>query len=625
MPTSPSTTTAWSARSPSGPRTATAVDEARRRIELILDPPTAEVGAVYAGKVVNLTKFGAFVNILPGRDGLLHISKLSPLAGGKRVGQVEDVLTLGQAIEVRVDDIDPQGKVSLSLANVEGSKRRVRETADAPGAERAPPRDASAPATSARPASDAWRRRRRHRTVSFEDSFEAELVAELGDLGPGAPGRFRRRARATARRPPPPALARPGGVEHRSGAARRFAPRRSGVASGSSPRPCPTCARSRSASGSGSGSRDETDDAGRGLALPRAPAVQGHADTLGRRHRRGARRRRRRLQRLHHEGVHDLLRPAARRGPRPRARHPERHHVGPGPAPSDVDAERTVILDEILMHPDESAELVRGALAGVAVPRAPARPRHARDAASVRDTSARRHPGVLRAHYRPSNIVVSAAGDVDHEAIAGASNERFAGPAERRPTERTRPDDQVEPLVVVRRPTEQAHLVIGARSVSRFDEERCAVRCSTTSSVAASRPGCSRRSESSAGSPTRSGRTGRAIRTRDRWASWSAPRPSTSTRCCASSTGELELLAEHGVTDRELAVAKGNLRAEALLACEDSGARMSRIGSAQLLHGEVKTVDQILERIEEVDRRTGPGGGEPLRLVTAHAGRRRAL
>ena len=100
-----------------GAKDGNAVEEARRRISLILDPPTADVGAVYQGRVVNVTKFGAFVNVLPGRDGLLHISKLSPLAGGKRVGQVEDVLTLGQAIEVRVDDIDPQGKVSLSLAN----------------------------------------------------------------------------------------------------------------------------------------------------------------------------------------------------------------------------------------------------------------------------------------------------------------------------------------------------------------------------------------------------------------------------------------------------------------------------------------------------------------------------
>jgi polyribonucleotide nucleotidyltransferase len=171
-----------------GAKDAHAVEEARRRISLILDPPTADVGAVYAGKVVNVTKFGAFVNVLPGRDGLLHISKLSPLAGGKRVNQVEDVLTLGQPIEVRVDDIDPQGKVSLSLANVEAVEG---EPSAAP--------ERSAPATTnGGPA------------VSFEDAFEAELMAELGDLGPGAPagggesrgdnGGDRRRSRSRPRR-----------------------------------------------------------------------------------------------------------------------------------------------------------------------------------------------------------------------------------------------------------------------------------------------------------------------------------------------------------------------------------------------------------------------------------------
>ncbi len=147
-----------------GAKDGRAVEEARRRIALILTPPTADVGAVYTGKVVNLTKFGAFVNILPGRDGLLHISKLSPLAGGKRVQQAEDVLTLGQPVEVRVDDIDPQGKVSLSLVGEPGE-----------------PGDGADHAAGSRETGQAPAR------VSFEDAFEAELVADLGDLGPVAP------------------------------------------------------------------------------------------------------------------------------------------------------------------------------------------------------------------------------------------------------------------------------------------------------------------------------------------------------------------------------------------------------------------------------------------------------
>ena len=178
-----------------GAKDGTAVEEARRRISTILDPPLAEVGATYQGKVVNITKFGAFVNILPGRDGLLHISKIGQ---GKRVERVEDVLDLGQPVEVKVDDIDPQGKVSLSLAGEApvasgsgsssgGEERNGR--GDGGGRGRAPRGDHADPGD--RPE----RTRRQAETVSapasapagavsFEDAFEVELVEEFGDLGP---------------------------------------------------------------------------------------------------------------------------------------------------------------------------------------------------------------------------------------------------------------------------------------------------------------------------------------------------------------------------------------------------------------------------------------------------------
>ncbi len=95
----------------------TKVEEARSRILAIVDPPTAELGATYTGRVVNIAQFGAFVNILPGRDGLVHISKLG---GGKRIARVEEVLNLGDEVQVRVDDIDDRGKVSLSLLGPDG-------------------------------------------------------------------------------------------------------------------------------------------------------------------------------------------------------------------------------------------------------------------------------------------------------------------------------------------------------------------------------------------------------------------------------------------------------------------------------------------------------------------------
>ena len=69
------------------------MEEAKAAILAIVDPPKAELGKIYNGRVVNITKFGAFVNILPGRDGLVHISKLGR---GKRINAVEDVLSLAR-------------------------------------------------------------------------------------------------------------------------------------------------------------------------------------------------------------------------------------------------------------------------------------------------------------------------------------------------------------------------------------------------------------------------------------------------------------------------------------------------------------------------------------------------
>lgn len=154
-----------------------AAEKVKIKILEIVDPPKAEVGTVYLGKVVNITKFGAFVNILPGRDGLLHISKLG---GGKRIDRVEDVLSLNQEIDVRVDDIDPQGKLSLSLAGSQGDKMTsvLEPPASSEGedVEQSSSSDVLqedvAPENGVKP------------RVSFEESFEAELVQEYGDLGP---------------------------------------------------------------------------------------------------------------------------------------------------------------------------------------------------------------------------------------------------------------------------------------------------------------------------------------------------------------------------------------------------------------------------------------------------------
>jgi polyribonucleotide nucleotidyltransferase len=88
-----------------------------------------EVGERYLGTVVKTTNFGAFVSLLPGKDGLLHITKLRALVGGKRVENVDDVVSVGQKIQVQIAEIDDRGKLSL-VPVVEDSSEPAGDEAD---------------------------------------------------------------------------------------------------------------------------------------------------------------------------------------------------------------------------------------------------------------------------------------------------------------------------------------------------------------------------------------------------------------------------------------------------------------------------------------------------------------
>ncbi len=95
-------------------------DAARSAVNAIANPQIPEIGERYLGTVVKTTTFGAFVSLTPGRDGLLHISELRKLANGKRVDNVDDVVSIGQKIQVEITKIDDRGKLSLSPVVAEG-------------------------------------------------------------------------------------------------------------------------------------------------------------------------------------------------------------------------------------------------------------------------------------------------------------------------------------------------------------------------------------------------------------------------------------------------------------------------------------------------------------------------
>ncbi len=264
----------------------------------------------------------------------------------------------------------------------------------------------------------------------------------------------------------------------------------------------------------------------------------------------------------------------------------------------DLDAERQVILDEILMHADEPADEAAEQSSAALFPDHPLGREVLGSVTSVSAMTAEGIRAFFCEHYRPGNLVAAVAGDFDHAMVADGLEARSGGSVGGSTPARSSPDERVDALRVTRRATEQVHVVLAARSVDRRDPSRYAL--AVLNHVLGG---------------GLSSRLFQEIRERRglAYSVWServayhdtgflsvglGTAPEHLCEVLDIVTAELALLGSDGITERELAIAKGNLRAETLLACEDSGARMSRIGAGLLLHGEVLPVDEVLGRVE---------------------------
>ena len=96
-------------------------EAARAQINAIANPQMPEVGERYLGTVVKLAAFGAFISLMPGKDGLLHVSQIRKMHGGKRIENLEEVMKVGDKIQVEIGEIDPKGKLSLVPVLEDGS------------------------------------------------------------------------------------------------------------------------------------------------------------------------------------------------------------------------------------------------------------------------------------------------------------------------------------------------------------------------------------------------------------------------------------------------------------------------------------------------------------------------
>lgn len=267
---------------------------------------------------------------------------------------------------------------------------------------------------------------------------------------------------------------------------------------------------------------------------------------------------------------------------------------------ADLDAERSVILDEILMHADEPADQVAEQSSTLLFPDHPLGRDVLGTQSSIGAITSDQIREFFELHYRPGNMVAAVAGDLDHDAVLAGLEARCTGTSGGSAPERQAPDGAVLPLGVTRRPTEQAQVILSMRSVDRFDPGRYAL--AILNHVLGG---------------GLSSRLFQEIRERrglaysiwsERVAYHDAGAVSVGLGTASEHVAEvleivgneLDALGAKGVTAREMAIAKGSIRAETLLASEDSGARMSRIGAGLLLHGEVLEMDEVLARVESV-------------------------
>ena len=273
---------------------------------------------------------------------------------------------------------------------------------------------------------------------------------------------------------------------------------------------------------------------------------------------------------------------------------------------ADVDAERGVILEEIAMHEDDPTDMVHDQFAQVLFDGgALARPVLG-TVESIETIGRSAINGYYRRRYRPQDMVVAVAGNVDHSNVVRLVKKAFGaagmldGVSEPTAARRGRLISTASGVRVVRRTTEQANVVLGGPGVARTDERRFALGVLN----AALGGGMSSRLFQEVRE-----KRGLAYSVYSYHAQYADTGlfgvyagcvPRKVDDVLAICREELDKVAAAGITFEELERGKGQLRGSMVLGLEDTGSRMSRIGKAELVYGEQLSVDDVLARIDSV-------------------------
>ena len=284
---------------------------------------------------------------------------------------------------------------------------------------------------------------------------------------------------------------------------------------------------------------------------------------------------------------------------------------GPALRTDELEAERQVILEEILMHGDEPADEVHDFFNSALYPEHPL----GRDVlgleGTVRMTSRQQVAEFHRRHYRTANVIVTAAGRIDHDQITDGVARRLERAADEvgrdlllggAPPERAAPLAKAMERLIVKRPTEQAHVMVGMAAFERNHPDRQVLNVldHVLGGGMSSRLFQSVREERGLAYNVYSYRS--AYEGAGDLAVYAGTAPSRAPEVVKLITEELDKMVASGVTDEELAAAKSHIRGATALGLEDSGARMSRLGRAQLSQGRVPSLAELDAEIAAVTR-----------------------
>ncbi len=266
----------------------------------------------------------------------------------------------------------------------------------------------------------------------------------------------------------------------------------------------------------------------------------------------------------------------------------------------EVNSERQVILEEVLMHRDEPADVVQERFAEACFPGHPLGREVLGEPEVITNVTVDEIRAFLSEHYRPANLVVAVAGDIDHASIAEGIERRFAGVVGGRAPKRVAPYGELRRLDVTTRDTEQAQIVLGMRALDRRSSRRYALSLLNhiLGGGISSRLFQSIREERGLAYSVVSERM--AFEDSGALAISVGTAPERVREVLELIVEELDLIAAKGVTEDELLRAKGHVRADTWLGLEDSGTRMSRIAAGLLLLDEVPSVDEQLASFDAV-------------------------